>query len=47
MPLLYCGPVDIDCNGDVNPIDVVKILRYDAGLPVQQEPGCPPIGEPP
>jgi hypothetical protein len=35
---------DVDCNGAVTPVDSLKILRHDAGLTVQQEPGCPPIG---
>jgi len=28
----------------VNPIDSLKILRFDAGLDVAQEEGCPEIG---
>ncbi|MEX2390972.1 MAG: hypothetical protein WD904_05185 [Dehalococcoidia bacterium] len=36
---------DADCSGGVDPIDSLKILRYDAGLfYIQQEP-CPDIGE--
>jgi hypothetical protein len=26
-------------------VDALKLLRYDAGLEVQQESGCPVIGE--
>jgi CSLREA domain-containing protein len=36
---------DVDCNGRVDPVDGLKLLRYDAGLEVQQEEGCPEIGE--
>ncbi len=35
---------DVDCSGDVTPVDSLKLLRYDAGLSVTQEEGCPPIG---
>jgi len=35
---------DVDCSGQVNPIDSLKILRFDAGLHVGQEDGCPTIG---
>ena len=35
---------DVDCSGEVNPIDALKILRFDAGLHVGQEDGCPEIG---
>ena len=35
---------DVDCSGEVNPIDSLKILRSDAGLDVAQEEGCPEIG---
>ncbi len=36
---------DVDCSGgDVIPVDSLKILRYDAGLSVKQEVGCPAIG---
>jgi Right handed beta helix region len=36
---------DVDCNGTINPVDALKLLRYDAGLEVQQEAGCPEIGD--
>jgi hypothetical protein len=36
---------DVDCDGQVNPIDSLKILRHDAGLEVQQPAGCPNVGE--
>lgn len=35
---------DTDCDSSVNPIDSLKLLRYDAALSVSQEPGCPEIG---
>jgi hypothetical protein len=28
----------------VNPVDSLKILRFDAGLSVAQEEGCPLVG---
>jgi hypothetical protein len=34
---------DVDCNGAVNPGDSLNILRHDAGLAVNQQPGCPAI----
>jgi hypothetical protein len=33
-----------DCDAQISPVDSLKILRYDAGLSVAQEQGCPPIG---
>lgn len=36
---------NVDCDGQISPVDSLKILRYDAGLSVSQEPGCPPIGD--
>jgi hypothetical protein len=40
------GPLfgDVDCDGDVDAVDALKILRYVAQLTVQQEPACPLIG---
>ena len=35
---------DADCNGEMTPVDSLKILRYDAGLDVSQEENCPLIG---
>lgn len=34
---------DIDCDGDVDAIDVLKLLAYVAGLPFAQQPACPAI----
>jgi len=44
-PLIYCGGQDIDCDGDVDVVDVLKILRYAAGLPYSQHQPCPAIGQ--
>jgi hypothetical protein len=35
---------DVDCSGEVNPVDSLKILRADAGLGVAQPAECPEIG---
>jgi hypothetical protein len=35
---------DIDCDAAISPVDSLKLLRYDAGLFVQQPTGCPAIG---
>jgi hypothetical protein len=35
---------DVDCGGGVNPVDSLKLLRTDAGLPVSQPGGCPGMG---
>lgn len=35
---------DVDCDGAVGPIDALKDLRYDAGLSVAQNEGCPDVG---
>jgi hypothetical protein len=37
---------DVDCSGNVDPVDGLKVLRHDAGLSVQQEADCVDIGEP-
>jgi hypothetical protein len=34
----------VDCSSAVNPVDSLKLLRFDAGLSVAQEEGCPLIG---
>jgi hypothetical protein len=36
---------DADCSGGADPIDALKILRYDAGMDVNQAPGCPEMGD--
>jgi len=36
---------DIDCNGTVDAVDALRILRYVAGLDPNVPAGCPPIGE--
>lgn len=35
---------DVDCDGDVDSVDALKILRYVAGLPNSLPPGCAAIG---
>ena len=34
---------DVNCSGGVNPVDSLTLLRFDAGLPVGQAPGCPAL----
>ncbi|HUF52781.1 MAG TPA: hypothetical protein VMR52_03270 [Dehalococcoidia bacterium] len=34
---------DVDCSGSADPIDALKILRFDASLSVNQADGCPTI----
>lgn len=43
----YAGnPVgDVDCNGIVNSVDALKVLRFVAGLSVNQTEPCPDISE--
>jgi hypothetical protein len=36
---------DVDCDGDVDSVDALGILRSIAALPVNQEAGCPEIGD--
>jgi parallel beta-helix repeat protein len=35
---------DVDCDGDIDVIDVLKLLAYLAGLAFPTPPGCPPLG---
>ena len=35
---------DMNCDGSVNPIDSLLVLRHDAGLAVNLPPGCDAIG---
>lgn len=35
---------DVDCDGSVNAVDALKILRHNAGLPVSQTQPCTAIG---
>ena len=35
---------DLNCNGSVNPVDSLLLLRHDAGLSVNLPPGCDAIG---
>ena len=34
---------DFDCSGEMNPVDSLKLLRFDAGLPVIMFENCPPL----
>jgi hypothetical protein len=34
---------DVDCNGSVNSVDALKLLRHNAGLSVAQSEPCPNI----
>ncbi len=35
---------DVNCDGDVDTVDALMILRHVAGLPVHLPPGCPEVG---
>ena len=35
---------DVDCSGEVTPVDSLKLLRFDAALGVMQAAGCPLLG---
>ena len=35
---------DVDCSGEVNPVDGLKFLILDAGLLFSREAGCPGMG---
>ncbi len=35
---------DIDCDGDVDTVDALHIMRFLAGLEILLPSGCPPIG---
>jgi hypothetical protein len=35
---------DADCNGAVNAVDALQVLRHVAGLPANRPPGCPALG---
>jgi hypothetical protein len=37
---------DVDCDGDIDAVDALVILRHVAGLPVDNGDGCTPIGDP-
>jgi hypothetical protein len=36
---------DVNCDESIDPVDGLGVLRHDAGLSVNQEPGCPAVGE--
>ena len=37
---------DIDCDGDVDAVDALQILRFVAALPVAQDEPCTNVGDP-
>jgi hypothetical protein len=39
-----CSPHDMDCNGNVNAIDALKILRYTVGRTSPQIEPCVDVG---
>jgi len=39
-----CGPYDVDCDHDIDSIDALKILLYEAGIKYSQVEPCPDIG---
>jgi hypothetical protein len=39
------GSGNVDCDGAVNPIDSLKVLRFAAGLPATQSEPCTNIGQ--
>ena len=36
---------DLDCSGVADPVDGLKVLRFDAGLDVARPAECPDPGE--
>ncbi len=47
IDVLFASPHmwgNVDCKDGVSPVDALKILRFDAGLSVSQEAGCPAMG---
>jgi galactose oxidase-like protein/glyoxal oxidase-like protein len=38
------SPADLDCDGKVTSIDALQLLRFTAGLPVEQSDPCPNLG---
>jgi CSLREA domain-containing protein len=41
------GSANVDCNGAINSVDALKVLRYAAGLSITQSEPCLDIGEGP
>lgn len=37
---------DVNCDGAANELDLLAMLRFEAGLDPGQAPGCPEIGTP-
>ena len=44
VDLVCVGATDVDCDGDTNAVDALKVLRHVASLSVTQEAGCADIG---
>jgi hypothetical protein len=36
---------DLDCSGDINMLDLLKLMLFQVGLGSQAAPGCPQIGQ--
>jgi hypothetical protein len=35
---------DLDCSGEISPVDALLVLRYVAGMEALAFPGCPEVG---
>jgi hypothetical protein len=35
---------DLNCDGTVGALDLVRLLRYEGGLPIAEIAGCPALG---
>ena len=46
VPLSATQAWDVDCDGDVDAVDSLKLLRHIVGLSVSQTDPCPEIGSP-
>ena len=44
MPDVYCGPVDVNCDGAFTPVDSLDIMAYTVHAAYQQLQPCPKIG---
>ena len=36
---------DVDCDGSVDAVDALNVLRYDADMGTNQPPGCSALGD--
>ena len=41
-----CVDADVNCDGGINGIDALAILRFNVGLSVTQTQPCPALGVP-